>query len=38
MILILTAKSKQYCEIKKTGIRDTGSHKILNMELLGSKW
>lgn len=35
MILILTAKSKQYCQIKKTGIRDTGSHKILTLARLG---
>ena len=35
MILILTAKSKQYCEIKKTGIRDTGPYKILALARLG---
>jgi hypothetical protein len=38
MILILTAKSKQYYEIKKTGIQDTGPLKILTLARLYFKW
>ncbi len=38
MILILTAKSKQYCEIKKTGIQDTGRLKLLTLPRLDFKW
>ena len=38
MIVILTAKSKQYCEIKKTGIKDTGPYNLSTLARLYFKW